>query len=160
MALTDTDLRPKRPGRKHRTVMRRVGHALYFALFGVLLAIGLTLGIGSAVAPGTTTYWGTFTAHSCHPAKYGCTWVGAWVSDSGSIVKNDTALDGSVNSDSTARASYTPTGFNNDAQNNVVHAADWAWISPWVPWLMSLLAIAFIVGHAVSLWRIRPKATN
>jgi hypothetical protein len=92
------------------------------------------------VGPTQHTYWGTFTRHSCESGfRWRCEGVGTWVSDSGSIVKNNIQLDGDVNSDGTVRASYTPTGFNNDAENNIVHTVTWSCARYWLPWIMTVL---------------------
>jgi hypothetical protein len=116
-----------------------VGNILYCVIFGVLVVIGLILGVGSASSAAQRTYWGTFTQHSCEAGFRGrCEGVGTWVSDNGSIVKKSIQLDGDVNSDGTVRASFTPKGFNNDAENNIVHSSTWAWARLWIPWAMSL----------------------
>ena len=131
---------------------------MYYATFSLLLAITLTLGIGQTFAPGTATYVGTFSQTSCEPTRFGCTSIGTWVSNDRSIVRNNTSLDGSVSSDGTVQATYTPTGFNNDKDNNVVHTAAWSWLKPWMPWLLSI-AFAGFIAVRVFEWR-KPKTRS
>jgi hypothetical protein len=138
VAVDHRDRRPERPGRR-RDAFRMVGNVVYCGLLGLLVVIMLILGVGYASSAGQRSYSGTFHEHSCEYSRFGCEGVGTWVSDNGSIVKKKIQLDGFVNSDGTVRASYTPTGFNNDAQNNIVHASTWAFARFWLPWALTLL---------------------
>jgi hypothetical protein len=128
-------------------------HGIYYAIMGILFAVMLVLGIGAAVDGVQRTYWGTFTQHSCElGARGSCEPVGTWVSDRGNIVKRQIQLDGFVGSDGTVRASYTPTGFNNDAENSIVHVAATTGGRFWVPWVAALL-IAGLVVFQSRQWR-------
>ncbi len=142
------DLRPVRPGRRRRGAFKTVGNIAYGVFFGLLLMISLILSVGSVASASQRTYWGTFTQHGCESGFRGrCDGVGTWISDDGSIIKTKIQLDGDVNSDGTVRASYTPTGFNNDAENNIVHTSTWAWARFWMPWAMCLL-----FGGLILIW--------
>jgi hypothetical protein len=128
-------------------------HGIYYAIMGALFALMLVLGIGAAVDGVHPTYWGTFTQHSCELGARGrCEPVGTWVSGRGNIVKRYIQLDGFVGSNGTVRASYTPTGFNNDAENNIVHVAATTGGRFWVPWVAALL-IAGLVVFQSRQWR-------
>jgi hypothetical protein len=144
--LVHGDLRPERPGRRRRDGLKMAGNIVYCVFFGLLLLISLVLSVGSASSATERSFSGTFTQHRCESGYRGrCEGVGTWVSDSGSIVKKDIQLDGDVNSDGTVRATYTPKGFNNDAQNNIVHTSTWAWARFWLPWAMVLLFAGLIL---------------
>jgi len=142
--------------RRQHPILRALESALhvgYYVIMATLFAVMLVLGIGSVVNGAQPTYWGTFTQHSCgFGYRGGCQPVGTWVSDSGSMVKRDIQLDGSVDADSTARASYTPTGFNNDAQNNIVHVGTFPGAQSWFPWCGAIL-IAGLVVFQSRKWR-------
>jgi hypothetical protein len=55
-------------------------------------------------------------------------------------------------SDGTVRASYRPTGFNNDDQNNIVHVESWTSGFVWVPWALAVVFIGIVV---IQPWRWR-----
>jgi hypothetical protein len=123
-----------------------VGHVIYYVVMGLVFAVALVLGIGAAVDGAQPTYWGTFTQHSCEPGFRGsCIGVGTWVSESGSMVKRHIQLDGFVGSNGEARASYTPTGFNNDAENNFVHVSVSTGAQFWFPWAAAILVAGLVV---------------
>ena len=134
-------------------------HVAYYAIMGLLFVVMLVIGIGAAVNGAQPTYWGTFTKHSCESGYRGrCEPVGTWVSDGGSIVQRHIQLDGFVGSDGTVRASYTPTGFNNDAENNIVHIAATTGAQFWFPWVGAIL-IAGLVVFQSRKWR-RHRASH
>jgi hypothetical protein len=112
------------------------------------------MGVGTALQPGSQTYWGTFTEHSCAPARFGCHSVGTWVSDDESITRTSIALDGKPNADGTVSASYTPTGFNNDLDNNIVHTQFGTSARLWLPWTLAALMAAIVAVQSL-LWRRR-----
>lgn len=155
-------LRPEQPGRRRRDAFTVIGNILYCGLFGVLLVISLTLAVGTATSATERSYWGTFTQHSCESSFRGrCEGVGTWVTDNGSIVKKNIQLDGDANSDGSVRALYTPTGFNNDAENNIVHTSAWAWARFWMPWVMCVLFGGLILFRLRLIRRKRhPKASH
>jgi len=74
------------------------------------------------------------------------------------MVKKDIQLDDFGDSHSTVRASYTPTGFNNDAQNNIVHVAATTGAQFWFPWVGAIV-IAGLVVIQTRKWR-RPRASH
>ena len=150
------DLRPERPGRRRWDALKVAGNIVYCVFFGLLLLISLVLSVGSASSATQRSYSGTFTQHSCESGYRGrCEGVGTWVSDNGAIVKKDIQLDGDVNSDGTVRATYTPTGFNNDAENNIVHTSTWAWARFWLPWAMAILFAGLILVRVRAMRRNR-----
>ena len=117
---------------------------------GTCFAAALVLGIGWATSASAPTYWGTFTEHSCtKTARQGCESVGTWVSDDGSITRTKIAFDGSPDADGTARASYTPTGFNNDRELNIVHSGFGFSAKYWFPWVFA----AGIAAGVTIQWR-------
>jgi hypothetical protein len=132
-------------------VARALGHGVFYAVMGILFVVAAILGIGADVDVHEPTYWGTFTEHSCQPSRYGCEPVGTWVSDDGSIVKTHIQLD-AIGSVGTSRASYTPTGFNNDAQNDIVHTGTFSSANYWFPWVFCVLVVALVAGYAYK-WR-------
>jgi hypothetical protein len=127
---------------------------MYYTLFGLLFCVSAVLGVGSALDSHETTYWGTFVVHGCEIARSGCREVGTWVSDDEAIVKKGIALDGTTASDGTARASFTPGGFNNDSENNIVHTSLWFGAKLWAPWVLCAIILAFGVLQART-WRRR-----
>lgn len=129
--------RPKRPRRGYRDAFKLVGNVLYIGICGLLLLVSLVLGVGTVSNSSERTYSGTFTQQSCDLGYRGrCEGVGTWISDNKSMIKKDIHLDGDANSDGTIRADYTPTGFNNDAENNIVHTPTWGGAKYWLPWAM------------------------
>jgi hypothetical protein len=120
---------------------------------GVVLAVSLVLAIGNTISGIQPTYWGTFTKSGCDfDVRSGCLPVGTWTSDDGSIERKNIHLDGTVGQGGAVRAAYTPTGFNNDADNNIVHVPMWAGARYWVPWALALFVAGTIVLRARA-WR-------
>ncbi|MBW8764620.1 MAG: hypothetical protein JF592_18915, partial [Microbacterium sp.] len=73
--------------RRGRSIWRRIGHVVGYAIMGILLAVALVLAIGITVSGPQPSFSGTFTQTGCDYARNGCQPVGTWVSDDGSIVK-------------------------------------------------------------------------
>ncbi|HEY4269236.1 MAG TPA: hypothetical protein VGM94_13695 [Galbitalea sp.] len=152
--LAQADLRTERPGRRRRGALKMAGNIAYCVFFGLLFIVSLLLGISSAFSATQRSYSGTFTQHSCESGYRGrCESVGTWVSDNGSMVKKNVQLDGDVNSDGTAPATYTPKDFNNDAENNIVHTSTWAPARFWLPWALVLLFGGLILVRARAMRR-------
>jgi len=142
-------------GRRFSNVALSTLHVIYYLVMGALLALMLVLGIGAAVDGVQPTYWGTFTQHGCElGARGSCEPIGTWVSDSGSNQKRHVQLDGFAGSNGEVRASYTPTGFNNDAENNIVHVSITTGAQFWFPWAAALLIVALLVFQS-RRWRRR-----
>lgn len=135
-------------------VIRTIGRIGFTALFGILIAIMVVLGVGGIASLGEPVHWGTFTEERCERARFGCRPIGTWVSDSGDLRVDEVQLDGTVGPDGTARASYRPTGFNNDADNAIVHAEPWATWGPWMPWIL-VLVFGGVLG--IQWWRWRSR---
>jgi hypothetical protein len=136
-----------------RSRLRSIGHGIFYAIMGVVLAGFLVLAIGIAVSGVQPTYSGTFTQSGCDYARNGCLPVGTWRSDDGSIVKKDIHLDGgTVGTGGTVRAVYTPTGFSNDSENNIVHVPIWGGARYWAPWVFALVIVGVIVYYSRK-WR-------
>ena len=114
--------------------VRAAGHGLFYATMGGVFLVLLVIGLITFAARDLPTYWGPFTESK-----------GTWVSDDGSIVKDDINLDGSVGQGETVRAAYHPGGLMGDDVNNIVHAGVWAHAGLWMPWvgLAGLGAIAW-----------------
>ena len=128
-----------------------VGRVLFLVLMSVVLLVSGILGVASVVDAGETVYWGTFTSESCEPARYGCRAVGTWTSDDRSMVKHDIYLDGPLDADGTARASFRPTGLVNDEMNNIVHTSFGTGLAPWIDWVLFVIA-AFWTWFYASKW--------
>lgn len=137
------------PRRRRSRVVRTIVRIAVSGVFGALVAIMVVLGVGGLVSVGEPVHWGTFTEERCERARFGCRSIGTWVSDSGELRADGVQLDGAVGPDGTARASYRPTGFNNDADNAIVHAEPWASWGPWMPWIFALV----LSGVIVIQWR-------
>lgn len=116
-------------------MLRTLARVVLTAVFGILMLIMVVLGIGGIVSLGEPVHWGTFTEERCERARFGCRSFGTWVSDDGTIRVEEVQLDGAPEPDGTQRAAYRPTGFNNDADNAIVHAEPWATLGPWMPWI-------------------------
>jgi hypothetical protein len=130
-----------------------VGQVIYYGVMGLVFVVALVFGIGAVVDGAQPTYWGTFTQHSCESGFRGtCIGVGTWVSDGGSMVKRHIQLDGFVGANGEVRASYTPTGFNNDAENNIVHVSVSTSAQFWFPWAVAVLVAGLMVFQARK-WR-------
>jgi hypothetical protein len=153
-----TEVIGPRPRLRLHEVVSAVGYAIFFLVMGIVFCIVAVLGVGYAVNAHEPTYWGTFTADGCVPSGKGCQSVGTWVSDDKSMVKKHIALDGLMGSDDSVRASYTPTGFNNDAENNIVHTAFWGTARYWLPWVLCVLVAAFVAERTHLLRRRRRGA--
>lgn len=136
-------------------ILRTIGRVAFTALFGILIAVTVVLGIGGIVSLGEPVHWGTFTEERCDRARFGCRSIGTWVSDDGTIRVEEVQLDGAPEPDGTQRAAYRPTGFNNDADNAIVHAEPWATLGPWMP-----LGLALFFGGVLTIqwwqWRQAP----
>jgi hypothetical protein len=132
------------------SVARQVGRVVFCVVMGTCFAVALVLGIGWATSASAPTYWGTFTEHSCTtPSRLGCQSVGTWVSDDGSITRTNIAFDGSLHADGVARASYRPTGFNNDRDLNIVHSEFGSSAKYWFPWVFA----AGVAAGVTVQWR-------
>ena len=91
--------------RGNRSTWRTIGHGIFYAIMGVVLAVMLVVAVGNTFSGVQPTYWGTFTQSGCDYARFGCLPVGTWTSDDGSIVKKKVHLDGgTVGQGGTARA--------------------------------------------------------
>ncbi len=115
-----------------------VGHALFFIVMIGVLVLWLFVGVAAVVDHDRPKYWGTFTetSVSCDPGpRGGCTSSGRWLSDDGTIVLDDVALDGVPEPHGTVRASYRPGGLLGDDENHIVHTAEWTNADLWMPWL-------------------------
>jgi hypothetical protein len=131
------------------------GRVLFYLVMGVLILIGGVLGVGGILSAGEPVIWGTFTEERCEPARYVCRSIGTWVSDDGTIQKHGIALDGRPGPDGTVRASYRPTGFNDDDSNNIVHVEAWTLAFVWFPWAF----VAILVGVVmIQTWEWRRLA--
>lgn len=114
------------------------------------MAAGVFLGVAGILDSREPVYWGTFTEERCvEGGRRGCQSVGMWVSDDGTIRVVDVQLDGGVDADGTADASYQPTGIHNDADNNVVHTPMSTFLEPVVPWILVLGG----AGASALYWR-------
>jgi hypothetical protein len=152
-----SSLRPRRSRGVHWYVGRTLEAAvrgLFLLVMGVVLVVSAVLGVWGILSVGEPILWVTFTQERCEPARYGCQSIGIWVSDDGTIRKHDVALDGTPGPDGNVRASYRPTGFNNDDQKNIVHVQGWASGFVWVPWLL-FAAIVWTVVVQVRQWHRR-----
>lgn len=120
--------------------VRAAGHGLFYATMGGVFLVLLVIGLITFADRDLPTYWGAFTETSttCDPPgpRSTCLSKGTWVSDDGSIVKDDINLDGSVGQGETVRAAYHPGGFMGDDVNNIVHVGIWAHAGLWMPWVM------------------------
>ncbi|MHA6510216.1 hypothetical protein [Tessaracoccus sp. Y1736] len=78
--------------------------------------------------------------------------MGTWISDDGSLVKEQIYLDGSPDGDGTARASFQPSGRRSDELNNIVHADTWSGAGIWMPWVGVAITTAVTIDYA-RRWR-------
>lgn len=148
---------PPGPGRRSlANVFSTAGRAVFTAILGLLLAAMVVLGVGGVASLGEPVHWGTYTEERCDRARFGCRSFGSWVSDSGELRVDEVQLDGAVGPDGTVRAGYRPTGFNNDADNAIVHAEPWATLGPWMPWGFAALFGGVLVIQW-SRWRRRSR---
>lgn len=133
-------------------VISRGARILSAALLAALALVGFALGVGLLTAAGEPVYWGTYTESSCEGwGRAGCHSRGTWVSDDGTIRLENIRLDGHVGPDGTVVASYRPTGFLNDFNNQIVHTEWTSWLGPWVPWGVG-------VGTSIAAFiQIRPR---
>jgi len=138
-------------------MLKTVGRIAFIVVFGILIAVTVVLGIGGIASAGAPVHWGTYTEERCDRARFGCRSFGTWVSDSGELRVDEVQLDGAVGSDGMVRASYRPTGFNNDADNAIVHAEPWATLGPWMPWGLAAL-FGGVLGIQWSRWRREPQS--
>lgn len=120
-------------------------------MFGLLFAICLGIGVAQAVAASEAVYWGTFTAERCEPSRFGCSNIGTWVSDDGTLRKVGVRLDGAIEPVGSVRAVYRPTGPLNDDVNNIVHTEFWSTAGLWFPWV---LAAFFGIWTVILLRRV------
>jgi hypothetical protein len=131
--------------------LRRLGHALFYAVMICVFVSFIVMGIIGWVERDRPVYWGTFTETSstCDPGPRGtCTSVGRWLSTDRTIVKDGVTLDGVAGADGVVRASYQPGGPMGDDENNVVHTAIWSTAGLWFPWAAaSLTAGAILYYH-------------
>jgi hypothetical protein len=114
---------------------------------GAVCAAFIIMGVISVLDRDLPTYWGTFTETSttCDPGPRGsCSNTGRWVSDDGTIVKDDIALDGFVEEGQSVRAGYKPGGPMGDDENNIVHTAFWSRAGLWFPWVAAALTVSAI----------------
>jgi hypothetical protein len=142
------------PGDRQRWFwIRAVGRALFYAIMGLLAALFLVMGVGGAVTASAPIYWGTFTEHDCQPQpRFGCRSIGSWESEDRTIQLQGVYLDGAPDTDGTVRASYRPTSFNSDADNNIVHVEAWSGGWLWAPWIGLLVIVGATVLQAFR-WR-------
>jgi len=145
--------------RNSRTVWRLIGHVVAYAIMGILLAVALVVAVGISVSGPQPSYSGIFTQAGCDfDGRTGCLPVGTSVSEDGSIVQHRIHLDGwSVGKGGTVGAIYTPTGFSNDAENNIVHLPVWAAARYWSPWAL----VGFFIGmiaYWARKWRRRVQS--
>lgn len=127
--------------------LRTTGHTLFYLVMGAVCASFIVMGVIGVVGRDRPTYWGTFTEEStiCDPGPRGsCTFTGRWVSEDGSIVKDDVTLDGIVEEGQSVRASYQPGGPMGDDENNIVHTPFWSSAGLWFPWLAAVLCVVAI----------------
>lgn len=116
-----------------------------------VVAVLVVLAIGHSLDGNEPLYWGTFTEEHCDPKpRNGCSSFGTWVSDDRTVVLKDIALDGSPDDDGSARASYRPTGFSNDADNQIVHREEWSNAGQWLPWVLAVIFLGYTVHQAHS----------
>lgn len=160
-AAVDIDLCPEAPSARTVTwldavvgVGRRMGHGIFYVVMAALFCVFVILGVGGAqnAVEHQAVVWGTFTEENCLPDYHGCRSIGRWTSDDGTIVKEGIYLDGSPGQDGTARASYQPSGFNNDSDNNIVHVQWASGMGLWFPWVMVALSAGAVV-YAARRWK-------
>lgn len=118
----------------------------------LLILIVAVLGVGGALSAREPILWGTFTQVGCEPARFHCREIGTWVSEDGSVRLTDVHLDG-WSGDGTVRAGYRPTGFNNDADNRIVHVAPLARGYVWAPFAF-LILFAAVLFRQLRRWQI------
>ncbi|MFS3127969.1 hypothetical protein ACLM5J_06155 [Nocardioides sp. Bht2] len=116
------------------------------------------MGIVGIVELGRPVHWGTFTEESTDcpsglEKNRGCTRTGRWVSDDGTIVKENIKLDGTVDPGESVRAGYRPGGAWDDT--NTVHTEHWVNGGAWVPFL-GLVGTALLTWWQHRKWRRRP----
>lgn len=158
LAVVETDRHPRRARRRAGFALLRVfGRTVFYVVLGIAFSVSAALGVGSVIDVHEPTYWGTFTVHRCEPTRYGCQSIGTWTSDDKRIVRHDIALDGDTGSDGVIRASYTPSGFNSDAENNIVHTGMWSGAKFWFPWVFCVVVALLVITQARS-WRRRDRA--
>ena len=54
--------------------------------------------------------------------------------------------------DGTVLASFTPTGWLNDEENNIVHTARWTGVGAWFSWVAAAITAIATVGYALRWW--------
>ncbi|GAA1925402.1 hypothetical protein GCM10009775_17040 [Microbacterium aoyamense] len=119
---------------------RRLGQLVFYVVAALIAgAFGLLI-YAFAADLGQPRIWGTFTHEDCEPRpRGGCREVGTWVSQDGSLVKEDVYLDGGSGPDGTTPASYQPSGIISDETNNIVHVPALTGAGLW-------LSSAFLIG--------------
>ena len=154
---TANETRPRNRSRFGRWSSRLARAGTWFGatVFGLLFVLSCAIGVAQAVAASEPVSWGTFTSERCEPSRFGCTNVGTWVSDDGSIRKHDIQLDGALTPVVTVRASHRPTGPMSDEGNNIVHAEFWSTAGLWLPWVLAVCCGAWTV---VLLPRLIPRS--
>lgn len=130
-------------------VGRRLGHGIFYAVMAVVFVVSVGLGVAGVkdMADQQPVLWGTFTEEDCLPNIHGCRSIGRWVSDDGTIVKEQIYLDGSPGKDGTVRASYQPAGLNNDSDNNIVHVRWTTGAGIWMPWVLAAFSLGSVVYY-------------
>ena len=137
--------------------MRRLGHGVFFAVMGVCFLVFIAIGVAEArdAAAGEPALWGTFVEQVCEPKpRGGCSSIGTWTSDDGSVIKTGVRLDGSVGDDGAVRAQFQAGGWMSDEENNIVHATEWASAGLWFPWV-GAAGVAVTVAYYARRWRHR-----
>jgi len=126
--------------------LRATGHALFYASMAGACVAFVVLGVINVAGRDRPVYWGTFTETStrCDPGPRLCTNSGRWVSDDGTIVKDDVTLDGFVERGRSVRASYQPGGPLRDGENNIVHTGFWSRAGLWFPWVAAAVSASAI----------------
>lgn len=131
----------------------RVGRVMAVAAMSLIALAFVAAGVMDMVDRDQPIHWGTYTEIDCEAPEFGwgdCRSVGNWVSDDGSIMKDRIYLDGEVRPGGTVRASFRPSGWINDSENNVVHTLQWTYAGGWISW-----AGAALTGTLAAWWAFR-----
>lgn len=89
----------------------------FFVVIAVVFALLWTNWVVDSAEPARP---GIFVEESCTPARYGCTSIGTWTSDDGSLRLDEVEFDGVVEPDGTAQAWYRPE--ERDPRDAIVHS--------------------------------------
>jgi hypothetical protein len=137
-----------------------IGNWAISVVLALLLVVSVALGVIGIANLSVPVYWGTFTQDRCVDSRYGCRNIGSWVSDDGSIRKEDIALDGALHPVTSVRACYRPTGLLNDSDNNIVHTEFWSTGAAWVPWLVVIAIAGTMIAPVSRLGLRRGRSTS